>query len=315
MRVPDVSIAIPTRNRAASLARTLTNLTKIVVPKDVEVEVLVVDNGSSDETGEISLKAVGPWGDVRLLRQPMVGVSRARNLAIRETQSPILIFVDDDVRPDPDWLVRMIRDFDDPELMVLGGGITLDPAICPGWMEPWHHTLFASTDFPHLTGDSPRSANIGFRRECFRDGVGFDPEIGAGTRYGFAEEYLLVKGLRQNGYRVRLNRNARVIHEFDPSRLNPECLVGMAQGTGRSGAYATYHYGGVLPRFLDLREPFVRIREERVMKALKDSCLRPTESEYKLIQRATSLAQFRIERNRPPNYSFPDQRKVFGILE
>ncbi|MCC7102160.1 MAG: glycosyltransferase family 2 protein [Fimbriimonadaceae bacterium] len=312
---PDVSIAIPTRNRANSLARTLSNLTSVEIPTAMRVQVVVVDNGSTDHTGEVVRNAVGPWGITQLFRQPYAGVSRARNCAIHQTDSPILLFLDDDVRPDSDWLVRMMHEFEDPNIMVLGGGIELDSEICPDWMEPWHHTLFASTAFPSLTGDSPRSANIGFRRDCFRNEVSFDPEIGAGTDYGFAEEYLLLKGLRQNGYIVKLERSVRVVHEFDPSRLSAESIIKMAEGSGRSGAYATYHYGQALPRLLDLRERILRLQAHAVKKNLSATGRRPTQEEFNVIQRASSFAQFRIERNRPPNYEFPDQRKLRGILE
>lgn len=314
MGPPDVSIAIPTRNRASHLAKTLRNLSKVEPPPGVRVEVVVIDNGSSDGTAALVTDQVVSWCSSRLLREPLAGVSRARNLAIQETQSPLLVFLDDDVRPDGDWLIRMVKEFEDPDLMVVGGGIELDRTICPEWMEPWHHVLFASTEFPRLTGEKVRSANIGFRRACFESGVKFDPEIGAGTEYGFAEEYLLIQGLRQNGLRVKLNRDVRVVHEFDPSRLDAQALIKIAVGTGRSGAYVTYHYGNRLPRLLSFRERVLRCRSAHVRDSLEATGMRPDEQQFKLIQRAACYAQFLIERTRNPNYRFPDPQKIAGVL-
>ncbi len=311
---PSVSIAIPTRNRAQFLARTLDHLAKIEVPGGVSVELIIVDNGSSDDTVIVAQSAPVSWGETRVIQQPIAGASRARNTAIQESTSDLILFLDDDVRPSAEWLKKMLSAFEDPETMAVGGGIELDPQLCPDWMLPWHHVLFASTQYPELTGDAVRSANIGFRRGCFDDGVGFDPEIGAGTEYGFAEEYLFIRGLIENNCKVILDRDISVVHEFDVGRVSTESMLNMAKSSGRSGAYATYHFGGKYPKSLPIRARVLSYVAQMTEARVNLETPSLTRKQFALLQRASMFAQFEIEKLRPPNYDYPKRRKLRGVL-
>jgi glycosyltransferase involved in cell wall biosynthesis len=97
----DVTVIIPTHNRRALLARTLHS---VLAQRDVDVEVVVVDDGSSDGTAT----AVAELRDrrVRLVRHPHPrGVSAARNTGIENASAPWLAFVDDDDL----WAPRKLR--------------------------------------------------------------------------------------------------------------------------------------------------------------------------------------------------------------
>jgi glycosyltransferase involved in cell wall biosynthesis len=88
----DVTVIIPTHNRRALLARTLHS---VLAQRDVDIEVVVVDDGGSDGTAT----AVAGLGDSRvtLVRHPEPrGVSAARNTGIENASTPWLAFVDDD---------------------------------------------------------------------------------------------------------------------------------------------------------------------------------------------------------------------------
>src|SRR6266540_60278 len=101
----DVSVVIPTRGRTRLLASTLGT---VLWQRDVDFEVVVVDDGSSDDTGEV----VAGLGDtrVRLVRHPTAqGVSAARNRGIAEARGAWVAFLDDDDLWAPDKLARQLQ--------------------------------------------------------------------------------------------------------------------------------------------------------------------------------------------------------------
>jgi len=97
----EVAVIIPTHNRRQLLMRTLHS---VLAQDDVDIEVVVVDDGGSDDTGP----AVGRLADwrVALIRHPEpCGVSAARNTGIKKASAPWLAFVDDDDL----WAPRKLR--------------------------------------------------------------------------------------------------------------------------------------------------------------------------------------------------------------
>jgi glycosyltransferase involved in cell wall biosynthesis len=98
----DVTVVIPTHNRAELLSRTLRS---VLAQEDVELTVLVVDDGSVDDT-EAAVRALGD-PRVALVRHPVArGVSAARNSGIARATTPWIAFVDDDDL----WAPRKLRD-------------------------------------------------------------------------------------------------------------------------------------------------------------------------------------------------------------
>lgn len=79
-RQPDVSIVIPARNEAATIEQALHSVLAQAWPLE-RLEVIVVDNGSSDPTAAAVRRfaRLHPELLIRLLREPRLGVSRARN--------------------------------------------------------------------------------------------------------------------------------------------------------------------------------------------------------------------------------------------
>ena len=150
---PDVSVVLPTYNRAADLERALDSvLQQTADPR--EYEVIVVDNNSTDGTAQVldRLKARYP-GRLRTVVERKQGVSHARNAGIAAALAPILAFFDDDVRVAPDWIETIIRVFrDNPDTEVVGGKVLPEwAAPPPGWLTPAHWSPLALQDF----GDRP----------------------------------------------------------------------------------------------------------------------------------------------------------------
>lgn len=107
MTEPDVSIIIPTYNRKESLLRTLDSLARQTYPAD-RYEVIVVDDGSTDGTRETT-KGSFPF-HLRYIRQCNQGSAFARNTGARNARGRLLIFLDDDMTVEPDYVAGLVEE-------------------------------------------------------------------------------------------------------------------------------------------------------------------------------------------------------------
>src|SRR5690349_8324240 len=130
-----VSICICTHDRAEKLKGTLNSLAGQVGIQSESIEVLIVDNNCTDATPEI-LQAFRKTLPVRCVKERVQGLAHARNRAIAEFNGDVLLFTDDDVRLDTNWLSAYqdaIRRF--PQADYFGGRILPDWGQAkPGWM-------------------------------------------------------------------------------------------------------------------------------------------------------------------------------------
>ena len=111
----EVSVVVPAYNAGRTIDACLKGLLTQSVPPE-GYEVIVVDDGSSDETREI----VGKYG-VRLIEQPRKGPAAARNRGVMEAKGQIVLFTDADCEPTENWIAEMVRPFDDPEVVGVKG--------------------------------------------------------------------------------------------------------------------------------------------------------------------------------------------------
>jgi mycofactocin system glycosyltransferase len=114
--LPLVSVIIPVYNRPQEIRQCLTSLQALDYPAD-KIEVIVVDDGSSDYT-----PAVVRRFDVRLIVQPCNrGQSAARNLGAGVARGEIIAFLDSDCIAGPQWLSELVPYFSDPRVALVGG--------------------------------------------------------------------------------------------------------------------------------------------------------------------------------------------------
>jgi glycosyltransferase involved in cell wall biosynthesis len=106
------SILIPTYNGAKRIGNCLDALLPQIAANKArgrEVEIVVIDDGSKDDTAAV----VSRYAGVRLISQANAGPASARNRGAREARGRILLFTDDDCVPMPEWLDAMLACFDD----------------------------------------------------------------------------------------------------------------------------------------------------------------------------------------------------------
>jgi glycosyltransferase involved in cell wall biosynthesis len=102
----NISVVIPTYNRAADLTRCLAALKAQTAPVD-SFEVIVIDDGSTDGTPEVLAQWAADWPVLRYYRQSNAGPATARNQGISRAHFGIIAFTDDDCLPAPDWVQRI----------------------------------------------------------------------------------------------------------------------------------------------------------------------------------------------------------------
>ncbi len=182
----DASILICTRNRAASLQRTLESLTALRIAAATTWEVIVVDNASTDGTPAVIAAFAGRL-PIRRVVEPIAGLSRARNMAVRHASGGVLLFTDDDCLVAPDWVATALRLLQANPLQLIGGRIELfDPEALP-------LAVRTSTDREVLRHYSNsvgfiHGANLAFGRGVL-DVVGpFDVRLGPGSATGSGED-------------------------------------------------------------------------------------------------------------------------------
>src|SRR3954471_25010252 len=101
-----VTVAIPTYNRADFLRQTLAGLAAQQFPRE-HFEVLVIDNNSRVHTRNVVEEFAHSRPSPRYIQEPRQGLDYARNRAIAEARGDIIIFGDDDILVQPDWIAQM----------------------------------------------------------------------------------------------------------------------------------------------------------------------------------------------------------------
>ncbi len=305
MMPPVVSIIICTCNRAEALRETLNSLADVCVPDDLPCELLVLDNGSTDETAQVVKTCQMSNMPVRSVYEPIQGLSQARNRAVAEAQGQIVLFTDDDIRLPQNWVVGMCTPIWSGDADAVAGSVLLAPHLKKDWMTPTHRARLAETgvsETPPFPGRMA-GANMAFSKQVLERVPAFDTELGAGA-LGFVEETLFSRQLLAAGYRLVAAYDVPVEHHFDPSRLNYQFLLKMAQGHERSNAYVAWHwehknYKAVHLRMFLRRLKLVWLHLTR-RQEMQGAVPPPWEENH--LEVIAFFRQYLIERRRPRNY-------------
>lgn len=182
-----LTIAVCTWNRSALLRQALTHMTSLVVPAGIDLEILVINNNCTDDTDAVIAEFGGPL-PLRRLFEAKPGQSNARNNAVEHSRGDYILWTDDDVLVDPNWVagyVEAIRTW--PNGVVFGGPILPAFAVEPPiWLtEAWAKVanVYATRDLGaeplRFDGEArtPFGANFVVRTPEQRT-VRYDPELG-----------------------------------------------------------------------------------------------------------------------------------------
>jgi glycosyltransferase involved in cell wall biosynthesis len=197
-----VSIIICSRNRSTGLATLLAALASQSGLISSNVEIVVVDDGSTDTTKFVvdHFTITSPVKTLYLSTPPR-GLAAARNTGALQASGDILCFTDDDCIPEHTWLESTVQLFEAHHCDAIGGRSLASSAdgVIPGWVSDnldllWgaigHYDL--GPEWRKYTNDLPPfiGANMSISAECFRSVGPFRVDLGHGTgRLGEDTEY------------------------------------------------------------------------------------------------------------------------------
>ena len=231
---PAVSILICTRNRCADLRATLAALERVDVPSDLPSELIVIDNGSTDDTVNVVRGARLPNMPMRYVFEPRAGQSHARNRGLDESRGRYILFTDDDVRPPADWIAGMCAPLQAGECDAVAGGVRIAPHLLRNWMSDRDRSWLASTE--RINRKNPSEvvgANFAFDREVLRCVPRFDVDLGPGA-LGFGDDTMFAWRLLAAERRIGSALHVEVEHHFDRRRLSRASFLQMAERFGRT---------------------------------------------------------------------------------
>lgn len=195
-----ISIVIPMYNEARHIGRTLLAAQKAAHAADVECELIVVDNGSSDEGPQIARQF---GARVLVLPGLLIGALRNRGTAIATGEW--LAFIDADIEMPEDWL-RPLFDIEASGQADVFGLDLHTPAAAPWYATAWQRrTLRPSTHTSHVVDWLP-SSNLLMRRRWFDKVGGFNETL----RTGEDKEFTL--RLREHGARLLSINESVALH-------------------------------------------------------------------------------------------------------
>jgi GT2 family glycosyltransferase len=227
--VSHATLAVATRDRPALVERFLVPLARIALERGWQV--VVVDQSRGGETRAL----LEPVEGVRYLRSEP-GLSRARNVAVRQTDTPVVAFCDDDVEVSPGWFDEVTRLFQEhADAGALCGPVrTQAGQLLPG--APPAVYRWPSHPFRLGTG-----ANIVVRRAAL-DEVGlFDEELGAGAPFHAAEETDLLYRVQRAGWSIVYSERLEIVH-YEWRSFRDELRLHYRYGYG-AGAQTAKHAG------------------------------------------------------------------------
>lgn len=246
----NVTAILCTYNRCESLAKALQNLAVSIVPENVEWEVLVVDNNSSDQTKAVVQGFSDRYpGRFRYLFEPQQGKSYALNAGICDAQGEILAFVDDDVTVEPEWLQNLTSPLHQGTWAGSGGRILPAPGfVPPDWLAvdgPCNLigalcAYFNPGEAPGELKQPPYGANMAFRKEMFQRYGNFRTDLGPRPNSEMrSEDTEFVRRLMTAGERLRYVPAATVYHEIHENRVRKDFFLAWWFDFGRGGIRET----------------------------------------------------------------------------
>lgn len=256
-----LSVIIPTRNRSRLLRKALNSLVHQTLPAD-QFEVIVVDNGSTDDTQIICAEFQQLIPNMRCLYEKKAGLHVGRHAGLKASEGEVLVYGDDDIRAFPTWLEGVAEGFNDSDVGLLGGKALPDFEGSP---PTWLHNLWGKTPWGNILpyysvldfGDDIQvidplyvwGCNFCIRKSLLEAIGGFHPD-------GMPQELIRYRGdgetavsieVKKSGYKTIYHPSASVHHFVSKKRMTHDYLRHRAYAQGISDSYTRIRAAGGLP--------------------------------------------------------------------
>ncbi|TDT39490.1 glycosyl transferase family 2 [Halospina denitrificans] len=243
----DISVLLATYAREDILKKTLKSFVRLHTD-DLTWELVVIDNACLDSTQTI-VESYSHEIDVTYLRQAAPGKNSALLKGMQIAKGDLLVFTDDDVIADENWLQALFEgSIRHSEYDLFGGKITphfpdtrqLDPII--DLQHPISKVAFVDLDLGDKDIPMPASQvwgpNMAVRRRVFEAGFTFDPSIGPSQnpKYTMGSEASLLIPAEAAGFKAIYLPDANVLHQIRPEQMSLTWLKGRALRMGKGKA-------------------------------------------------------------------------------
>ncbi len=174
-------------------------------------EIIAVDDGSTDDSSHV-VKSYSKYMDIKMYKTPHVGIKKARKGGVKKSSGEIVLVVDADEILEPDFMMEIVRTFDDKEVGAVGGILK---SVGEGWVTDAYGVL--NEIFYKLRKNEEREADwiqggcSAYRREALEDVGGLaDAKVSADKDISWK--------MSDAGWKVILNEDAVAYHK-DPQTL------------------------------------------------------------------------------------------------
>ena len=233
---PQLTVAICTRNRSGLLAQALEALSGQTAGTDA-FEVLVVDNASTDGTAAVARGSSSRFRHFRHVPEPTLGLSHARNTALRQAAAPWVCFLDDDSLAAPDYVAVALPVCRQGRFACFGG------AVRPWRRDPlpaWFLDEYESGSLRDIREVSPVPEgsfvfgnNMVVRTDAALGLGGFDPALGMrGDAIAYGEETDLQARMKAAGHAVGYVPDLVVRHYARPEKYTVRRQLEMQYRSG-----------------------------------------------------------------------------------
>ncbi len=249
---PLVSVVVCSYDREGTLGLALESVARQETGGEFEFEIVVIDDGSTDRTGEVVRRvAVCSPAPVRCVRESGRGVPFARNRGVEEARGEWIAFFDDDQIAERKWLRELMRTALETGGPTVGGVRRLrflgeaPPEVAPMTREVLGEKWYGPRVCRSNRYTLPCTGNVLVRRDLF-DRIGrFDTEMHRGM-----SDIDLMRRALDAGLDVWYTPHAVVQHLIPPHRLGEDYLKWTCLRTGTNLSQINYKSWGALRMFL-----------------------------------------------------------------
>ena len=243
-----ISVVMCTRNRAEQLGRVLQSAAAMRVPEGLDWEFLLVDNGSTDATASVA-ESFSDRLPIRLVSEPVAGLSHARNRGVAEARGDYICWTDDDVEIDGEWLAAYAGAFErHPDGAFFGGRVI---PVLEGQTPVWFTEnramltgLLADRDLGEMPialsaaeNTLPYGANYAVRAVDQRRHR-YDADLGVGPGHKrLGEETQVLLAIIADGGKGYWVPGSRVEHLIPPARQTIDYVKVYNMSAGQTWAY------------------------------------------------------------------------------
>jgi len=200
---PSLTVLIPAYNEESVIVQTVTS---VLLSDLTDIQVIVVDDGSTDRTLELLQSHFGRNQAVQIIHQVNRGKAAALNHALSQAQTDIVVTIDADTEVEPDAIRKLLRAFSDPTVAAVAGNVKVGNRS--RWLTRWQALEYITSQnmekraFDLLNCITVVPGALGaWRRKAIEDGGGITADT-------VAEDADLTIAIRRLGWRITYDEEA-----------------------------------------------------------------------------------------------------------